>query len=281
MKSLSIGLVILSVFLMVDSVPPQLRSIRGGVCPTGAELNWYCRHAREGLRICDALPGCTVSGREDYERCCGGLEWWAIVLIVLAVVVVIGVIIGVVLCLRRKNDNAGVGQMNPNYAAGAYGQPGNVYGPPGNAYGPPGNAYGPAGNAYGPPGNAYGPPGKVYGQPGNVYDQTQPAGALLILLLDRLSILYNHFFSFLMNYATYRSSGTSCCRWFCSNSSICRSPGTSYSCFRCRESASVARKGVIPDSPMNYTTTSWSVMDMHRSDHLISGLSGTHLACEL
>jgi hypothetical protein len=86
-----------------------------------------------------------------YGKCCGGLEWWAILLIVMAVVEVIGVIIGLCACRRGKADNGGVGQMNPNYAvAGAYGQAGNVYGPPGN----------------------------VVGQPGKVYGQTQPVGAL-------------------------------------------------------------------------------------------------------
>jgi hypothetical protein len=189
MKTLSIGLVILSVFLMVDSVPPQLRSIKEGECLnlTGAALKERCRLAHEWMSDCEADPKCTITDRGNYDKCCGGLEkeegglekaeggqqrakggleWWGIVLIVLAVVVVIGII---VLCLRGNNDNAGVGQMNPNYAAGAYGQPGNVYGPPGNAYVPPGNAYSPPGNAYSPPGNVYGPPGNAYGPPGNAY----------------------------------------------------------------------------------------------------------------
>jgi hypothetical protein len=68
------------------------------------------------------------------EKCCGALEWWAIVLIVLDELVVIGAVaVGVILYLRKKKANAGwagaAGQMNANNAAaGAYDQPGNVSG---------------------------------------------------------------------------------------------------------------------------------------------------------
>jgi hypothetical protein len=172
MKSFTFGLVILSVFLMVDSVPPQLRQVTGtldGECVgTRSEKKEFCRTVSKS--VCD---GPTIYYREEcrkaYDDCCssdggsgggsgsdggsgsggggsggggsgsggggsgsdGGLEWWGILLIVLAVV---------------------------------NGQPGNSYGQPGNVYGQPGNVYGQPENAYGPPGKVYGPPGNVYGQ---------------------------------------------------------------------------------------------------------------------
>jgi hypothetical protein len=107
------------------------------------ELEKYCEQLSESRKTeCDRDPGnkgvpeearekCRKGYDEMYNKCCGGLAWWAIVLIVLAVLVVIGAVaVGVILYLRKKKANAGAGagQMNANNAApGAYSQPGNAY----------------------------------------------------------------------------------------------------------------------------------------------------------
>jgi hypothetical protein len=147
---------------------------------TKSEIKIFCKKYPTSSSYCDPFleypnefPNFQAEkcGKEFdyvYDKCCEGLEleWWVILLIVMAVVEVIGVIIGIVACRRGKAVNGGVGQMNPNYAAGAYGRAGNVYGPPGNVVVQPGKVYGPPAR------------GNFYGQPVKVYSQTQPVGAL-------------------------------------------------------------------------------------------------------
>jgi hypothetical protein len=98
------------------------------------ELEKHCEQVSELRKECKTHPTpekCYEEYDKSYNKCCGGLAWWAIVLIVLAVLVVIGAVaVGVILYLRKKKANAGAGagQMNANNAAaGAYGQPGNAY----------------------------------------------------------------------------------------------------------------------------------------------------------
>jgi hypothetical protein len=209
---------------------PQAAMECSGTTGTKSEIKIFCKKYPTSSSYCDPFleypnkfprfsdDDCRKEFDYVYDKCCGGLEWWVILLIVMAVVEVIGVIIGLVACRRGKANNGGVGQMNPNYAAGAYGQAGNVYGPPGNVVGQTGNAYNqpgkvygqPApGTVYGQPGKVYGPPvpGTVYGQPGKVYGQTQPVGALQHVYFEfnstsastLIHLLHNYFFSFSMN----------------------------------------------------------------------------------
>jgi hypothetical protein len=187
-----------------DVVIPKMPELRTAVeCSSGtntnkSEIKIFCKTYPTSSSYCDQFSYYPLSRKFpnfdaencikgfDYvhDKCCGGgLEWWVILLIVMAVVEVIGVIIGLVACRRGKADNGGVGPMNPNYAAGANG-------PPGNVYGPPGNVVGQTGNAYNQPGKLYGPPA-----PGKVYGQTQPVGALqhVYKILNSIQLLVHLF----------------------------------------------------------------------------------------
>jgi hypothetical protein len=110
----------------------QLTKLKCGMIEK--ELEVFCEQLSEERKECKRHPTpekCYEELDKTYNKCCGGLAWWAIVLIVLAVLVVIGAVaVGVILYLRKKKANAGAGagQMNANNAAaGAYGQPGNAY----------------------------------------------------------------------------------------------------------------------------------------------------------